>query len=677
MGARGQQSSAPAPPQASPARTPPPTFRTATQLVQVDVIVKDKQGKFVGDLKKSDFQIYDEGKLQTVDTFALVGAPAGTASAKAMAPEQAAEAPLEAPTLLPAPRPVFIFVFDDGHLLPGSFKNVQRAAEDFLNREFTGNAIGGVVANGQMIGNRLTTNREELAKAIKGLKPRGDVLFRRFDLQDWPRLLSIEEAEQINAGNTEILREAVQRAIQEMPQSRNSVDPTPNVLEKAQMITAQAQPATTQLLRTLQILMIGLEKFDGPKTIVFVSDGFYSDQSWPAVQQVVGLAARARVRIYSIDARGLNYRGDTVGQLQANSNNDQLTQMLADADMQNDGPNSLAVDTGGFAIRHTNEFGKALDQIAEDSQTYYLVGYRPTNTDFNGKFRKIEVKVDQPGVTVRARRGYLALPPSATPVPTTATTPAPQSPAAPSPAEAPGTPEAPASPAAPAQPATPGAPGAPGSPAAGLSPTPAPAPGAARLRPEGPTHVEELEKTETASPASASPGVRSSPASEDASAEAREAWAHYQKGDLEGAETSFAQAVKDSVGAPLGALRVRPHPVRPREVSGGREAVGGGPEVLARLRAGVLRPGRRLRPDRRSAARAEDPADGRGTVAEGCRGVQRARRHPGEDGRAGRCSEVVRGGHAGGAERRTGMVQSRQGVRAAVHQVAPLRLSDP
>jgi len=73
------------------------------------------------------------------------------------------------------------------------------------------------------------------------------------------------------------------------------------------------------------------------------------------------------------------------------------------------------VDTGGFVVRNENNIGRALAEIAVDANTYYVLGYQPANSNFDGKYRAIEVRVrDQAGVVVRvrARRGYLALKPA-------------------------------------------------------------------------------------------------------------------------------------------------------------------------------------------------------------------------------------------------------------------------
>jgi tetratricopeptide (TPR) repeat protein len=68
----------------------------------------------------------------------------------------------------------------------------------------------------------------------------------------------------------------------------------------------------------------------------------------------------------------------------------------------------LAVDTGGYPIRHTNAFADALTEIARDTSNYYMLGYSPTSPATDGSFRRIVVRVKRPGLTVRARRGYTA-----------------------------------------------------------------------------------------------------------------------------------------------------------------------------------------------------------------------------------------------------------------------------
>jgi VWFA-related protein len=147
----------------------------------------------------------------------------------------------------------------------------------------------------------------------------------------------------------------------------------------------------------------------GPKTIVFLSDGFVTSGMETTLRSIVGQSARAGARVYAIDVRGLGRgMGSTADQMQTDSPSGSGPRF----DSQSDGVNSLAVDTGGMMIRNENNIGRALDAIAADTNSYYVLGYQPLNTNFDGKYRKIQIRVKRDGLKVRARQGYLALEPS-------------------------------------------------------------------------------------------------------------------------------------------------------------------------------------------------------------------------------------------------------------------------
>jgi VWFA-related protein len=180
------------------------------------------------------------------------------------------------------------------------------------------------------------------------------------------------------------------------------------VREKARRLRNDFERASLDTLRTLNGLASGLAKIPGPKTIVFVSDGFVVDNVATTLQSVVGQVGRAGARVYAIDARGIRIAGADVDQMLA----DDPAGGPARFDMAADGSNSLAVDTGGIMIRNQNNIGRALEAVAADANRYYVLAYQPLNTAFDGKYRPIQVRVKRPGVVVRARRGYLALEPS-------------------------------------------------------------------------------------------------------------------------------------------------------------------------------------------------------------------------------------------------------------------------
>ena len=384
----------------------------------------DKNGRFVLDLTAKDFQLTEDGKPKPIDQLFLVRGK--TAPARS-APATTADAPFAPPPpSAPAPR-VFIAVFDDDHLSPGGFKRVQAAATTLFEKEFQPGDIGGVVSKGAMANKRLTSDREELLKAVNQAQPSSKSNSKLFDLREWPSLNDAEAFQIAKKGlrNDDVLDQAVRRACADDPDACKRISPDATIYEKAQRMTAEMQTSSDQTLRMLAGLMNGLERIDGRKTILLLSEGFIADESWPIVQQTVGAAARANARIYSLDARGLDRGRQPIGNYAPHD--DTLGNLLASFDIGADSINSLAVDTGGFVVKNTNIFDQVIGQIAAEAGTYYVLGYQSAvKTD--GTFHKISVKVNRGGVTVRARRGFIA---TATPLPTIAEAVRPESTAAP------------------------------------------------------------------------------------------------------------------------------------------------------------------------------------------------------------------------------------------------------
>ena len=393
---------------------PPQTFRSGTQVVQVDVRVL-KDGRFVTDLAAPDFTIKEDGVAQKIESVVLISGNSTTAPEAPQAPAPQAPAPQapapHAPQAPGAPPAVWVFVFDTDHLSPGGLNRSRDAIVKFIADRFHDGDIGGVIADGKMANNRLTSTREELKAAAAAVKMPGDMRSRQLELREWPRLQDDDEVWRIATGDRESLQNAVVRACSEDPDQCHRVPPDVQVLEKARQLNSQTQAASLKTLKAAEALSNGLARVPGSKTVVFLSEGFFLNDKQAELQQAVGMAARAGAHFYTIDARGLN-RGsansDIIDQPVANSTDGATPRF----DTQTDGTNSLAVDTGGFAIRNENNFARALDEIQRDAGTYYVVSYAPSNGVFDGKYRTIDVGVDRPGVKVRARRGYLAVAPA-------------------------------------------------------------------------------------------------------------------------------------------------------------------------------------------------------------------------------------------------------------------------
>jgi len=148
----------------------------------------------------------------------------------------------------------------------------------------------------------------------------------------------------------------------------------------------------------------GLARIPGRKTVVFMSEGFFVEDSRSALQNLAAQAARSGITIYSIDGRGL------INGLSANVDAGKRERPRTAAfDTGEDGPTILTQGTGGFVVRNLDDMSRAFGLIVRDTSTYYVIGYQPDNPTMDGKVRKIEVKSSLPGVSVRARKSYAAV----------------------------------------------------------------------------------------------------------------------------------------------------------------------------------------------------------------------------------------------------------------------------
>ena len=512
--------------QTAPSQTTQPTFRAGVQLVEVDVRVFDKDGRFVADLTRNDFELVEGGAPQTIDAMHLVGV--GPAATPATPGPPAGLPPARHTTSsVPAASQTWIFMFDLDHLSPGAgYDRARRAVEDFLRDRFKDGDVAGILAGERKINNRLTSVKGELLDAMRQVKPRGGNRMRALELtREWPRLLDYEEAIRIARNEQEVVGRAINRACVDDPDFCKRADPEAMVRAKGVRIQQEVHQTATQTLTVLNGLAAGLARVPGPKTVVLLSEGFVSQDIESTVRSVVGQTSRAGARIYAIDVRGLNRTANPGIIDQA------LTTDVFDAgltfDTLADGPNSLAIDTGGLMIRNENNIGRALDRIADDSGRYYVLAYQPANSNFDGSYRPIQVRVKREGLRVRARRGYLALPPSRMLIPQPIA-PSAEGATARAPANDPEHPRAdPGDPPAAERSAEP-LPASPTGAVVPLSTVAAPAVGI-RLRPDTEGRVKALSARDTAT----------------AGTLAAAGWDAYQRGDVETALAAFSKAAAE------------------------------------------------------------------------------------------------------------------------------------
>ena len=384
----------------------PTVFRARADLVEVDVVVHGKDGSFVGDLSAGDFVVEEDGRPQPIEQFYLhLGGAIASQQPATPRNGEAVTFPAAA-----APR-VFVVVFDDEHLTPAGFKRTQAAARSLFSEHFRSGDVGGVVSRGRMANDRLSSDREEILRAVKDAQPDPIKNSRRLEEQQWPRLTEMEAVRITLNRDQMVFAEARRRACDDDPELCRRIDPEPSIRSKAAQMAQLAQVESANILRTLTALMSGLAKMPGRKSILLMSDGFVADSQWPVVRDAVSLAARANTRIYTLDARGLErglrsvFDTGSVG----SEITDTMARLLERMDFGSDSVNSLAVDSGGFVVRNTNQFDAAIARIADDSANYYVLGIKPGSAA-DGTFHPISVKVTRSDVAVRGRRGYIALP---------------------------------------------------------------------------------------------------------------------------------------------------------------------------------------------------------------------------------------------------------------------------
>jgi VWFA-related protein len=380
------------------------TFRTATSLVEVDVIVKDKDGRFVSGLTADDFEVFEEGQPQAIQHFYLV------------TENPTSPGDLRADVVLPRSpdqtgRRVWVLLFDSEHLSSTLLARVKQAAMDFVNEHIRSGDLAGVFVNGTLWQGRLSNNRQELLDGIRSVGPAFETTATRIgSLVEFPRITSEFDATRVEAGDRRTLEELTEKACIGEPQacslagSRESIQD--QIEQKAQTYVRDARRAARTTVDSIAYIARNLSRLDGRKTLVLLSEGFFVDGLRSELPQLAGQAARAGITVYSLNVRGTL---GVTGRIDADASIPRGS-LSTQGDTSEEGLDVLAAETGGMSIRRTDNFVRALGSIASDTSTYYVLAYSPANSTLDGTFRRIQLKTKWQGLEVRARRGYVATP---------------------------------------------------------------------------------------------------------------------------------------------------------------------------------------------------------------------------------------------------------------------------
>jgi VWFA-related protein len=387
-------------------QAPPPTFKSTTELIEVDAVVLDRSGNFVPGLTADNITIYENGKPQKIQQFFMVTHDPGAASDGSLRSQDADDAQAGA-------HRVFVMLFDEAHLSNESLMRVKDGASAFVREMFSAGDAGGVFLNGGMYKGHLTIDKGELLGGIRSVQPAFEnrqAILQPF--RQWPRIDDEVQASKIADGAREVTERVSQKACQEDPpscQGEGGIGNVENLIQqKARLYVRQARMMTAATMQSLERVANGLARIPGRKTVVLMTEGFFVEDSRSQLEMIAAQAARSGITIYSIDGRGL-INGMTINPDVVMMERSRITRF----DTGDDGPTILTEGTGGFMVRNIDDMKRAFGLIVRDTSTYYIIGYQPDNSTMDGKVRKIAVKANLPGVHVRARKSYAAtkLPP--------------------------------------------------------------------------------------------------------------------------------------------------------------------------------------------------------------------------------------------------------------------------
>jgi VWFA-related protein len=390
----------------------PDVLRVYTELVQTDVMVFDKQGRFVNGLKREDFELRIDGKLKPIEFFEKITAGGSNeesqiAVARGSSPQPNATGPV-VPTPLDRGRPIFFYV-DDLHLDLAALATTRKLITHFIDNELGQNDEAAIASASGQIGflQQLTDNKAVLRAALERLK------LRPYSVRDSERpVMSEYQALLVTNYQRDLTDYFIDETIRLNPgMTREAAESL--VSARARSLSQQAGHVTANTLTGLEGLIRAATKLPGRKLIFFISGGFFLDDrnsdSRYRLQRITSAAARNGVVIYSMDARGLvaslvDISSESQFDLSGRVQRANTGELLASQDSLH----ALAKDTGGKTVFNTNSLEPGLGRALKETSTYYLLAWKPDReAPRSSKFRRLEVKVvGKPDLTLQVRRGF-------------------------------------------------------------------------------------------------------------------------------------------------------------------------------------------------------------------------------------------------------------------------------
>jgi VWFA-related protein len=394
----------------------PATFKVRVNLVLVRVVVRDNQGKVVTNLRREDFQLFDNRKPQAITYFSSETPesqalrPAATLAAN----DEAAVTPEEVQTAAKKLPQRFVGVmFDDVHMSMQDTTVVRDAATRLFGALAPSDRVAMFSASGQFH-LQFTADHDQLAKSLFSLVPRPTTGGAGF--HDCPEVTYYQADLIQNKSDSQALAVAAEDAVQCAFNGDETKIAQANVMaQSASMrVLALGDQETEYAYRHIEEAIKQLSAMPGQRVMVFVSPGFIPSTLWLETSDLIDRASQAGIVINTIDARGL-YTTDLLGDIadppsdSPRTSGFKSTYRVAAQMAQDQVLEQLAYGTGGTFFHNRNDLDEGLREAVAAPPLSYLLGFSPQNLKVDGRFHGLKVSLtSKQKYSIQARNGYYA-----------------------------------------------------------------------------------------------------------------------------------------------------------------------------------------------------------------------------------------------------------------------------
>jgi len=413
------------------------TFHSSVDLVTVDVVVQDAKGHQVRGLTSADFTLLEDDKPQAIASFEAVdlgqlamasGDRAGPVATNVHPGRESGS--------------TYVLLVDDVSLDP-TRRTVERALGRFLDTSVRdGDELIFATTSGDAWWRaRMPDGREDVRALIDRVRGRRLQDAGKDAISDWeafriesfegrgeetptrdPGALAALQAGRPSAGvaGASLAERVMERYYQrrvcipdQIPGAPLWTPTTPfsqcrdMVQVRSHQVNERRVNRTRDALAAVDRAVFALTGLRGRKALLFFTEGFVNDNTGlNTIQEVAGRCREANLVLYSLDVRGLMTGSPGADVSAAPSSGDIGATQVEETTLVSAGSDGLAEDTGGFAVRDTNDLAAGAARVAEESRTYYLLGYSPPEGKGPRDWRSLKVEMTRPGLKVRARKGY-------------------------------------------------------------------------------------------------------------------------------------------------------------------------------------------------------------------------------------------------------------------------------